>query len=350
MSDLTTILQDFGVSSPSSAEGAVNTFFREYASLTGRPLESLISSPGQKSDIGQIVDGVAGLLGGGKWSSKPLIKLASDIIEQGTQTKDAVALGKVVPQLLKRLIPGDERSTLLEKVSRMLQAEGPSGFIRVNEYARIAAHVYGNRKDSILPRSWCCLGNTYRNIQLNDKKSGLQAALYRNNQSGSRQYVYAIAGTRGWDIKDWKANLGQIIGISDQYDRARETAEKLAKELGVPNLAIVGHSKGGGQAAYCALKTNCKAITFNPAGLGLYKFDHDDKSIPDINSYVIVNDVLNLMQMVAQLLNADITADGSVHYLKKNKTTPLLGHGIDDFLKIGSMTDTHHTTGAAETC
>ena len=100
----------------------------------------------------------------------------------------------------------------------------------------------------------------------------------------------------------------------------------------------------------CALKTNCKAITFNPAGLGLYKFDHDDKSIPDINSYVIVNDVLNLMQMVAQLLNADITADGSVHYLKKNKTTPILGHGIDDFLKIGGMTDTHHTTGAAETC
>ena len=103
---------------------------------------------------------------------------------------------------------------------------------------------------------------------------------------------------------------------------------------------MVGHSKGGGQAAYCALRTGCAAITFNPAGLGLYKFKHNRNIKPKINSYVMVKDPLNLLQMLAQLMSVDITADGSVHYLENDKNSKVREwHGIDGFLILGGMTD-----------
>lgn len=237
--------------------------------------------------------------------------------------------------------PSHESKSVLNKIGRMVMAEGASEFNRVNDYARIAAHVYGNRKESILSTSWKCIGNQYKHITLDDEKSGLQAALYCK-QDAIPQYVYAIAGTKGADAKDWKANLGQVVGISDQYKRAGEIAERLAYELGTRQLTMVGHSKGGGQAAYCALRTGCRAITFNPAGLGLIKFKNNKHTNPDINSYVMVTDYVNLFQMVAQLMHADITADGSVHYLKSAKKSTIRDwHGINGFLKLGGMTNMH---------
>ena len=231
--------------------------------------------------------------------------------------------------------------SVCDKLGRMVMAEGASEFNRVNDYARIAAHVYGNRKESILSTSWKCIGNQYNHITLDDEKSGLQAALYCKRDA-IPQYVYAIAGTKGADAKDWKANFGQVVGISDQYKRAGEIAERLTYELGRRQLTMVGHSKGGGQAAYCALRTGCRAITFNPAGLGITKFKRNYHVDAVINSYVMVKDPLNLLQLVAQLMYVDITADGSVHYLKNDKNSPIREwHGIEGFLRLGGMTDMH---------
>lgn len=244
---------------------------------------------------------------------------------------------KYIPEQVSR----SKYISVFEKIGKMVLADGASGFNRVNDYARIAAHVYGNRKDSILTKQWVYLGNRYKNIQLDHEKSGLQAALYQK-LGDVPQYVYAIAGTRGWDKKDWQANLEQVAGISEQYDQAGIIAERLACELGNKRLLMVGHSKGGGQAAYCALRTGCQAITFNPAGLGITKFKRNYHVDAVINSYVMVKDPLNLVQMVAQLMNVDITADGSVHYLKNDKNSPIKEwHGIEGFLRLGGMNDMH---------
>ena len=90
------------------------------------------------------------------------------------------------------------------------------------------------------------------------------------------------------------------------------------------------------------MKTECHAITFNPAGLGLYKFNHDLDIKPEINSYVMVTDPLNLMQMLAQFFYVDLTADGSVHYLKCDKISSMRDlHGIDGFLRLGGMNNMH---------
>ena len=238
------------------------------------------------------------------------------------------------------IAPGPGLASILGTLSQMVVLnEGAGEFNLVSDYARIAAHVYGNRKDTILSKQWTYLGNRYHNLQLDDEKSGLQAALYCK-KGDTPQYVYAIAGTRGSDIKDWKANAGQLIGYSDQYERACEIASKLSDRMGISRLVMVGHSKGGGQAAYCALRTGCDAITFNPAGLGLSKFKQKRIGNPRINSYVMIKDPLNMMQLLAQLMSVDITADGSVHYLKNDKNSPISEwHGIDGFLRLGGMND-----------
>lgn len=247
--------------------------------------------------------------------------------------------GYVLKNITGRL--SRKSSSILEKISQMMQAEDATAFNRVNDYARIAAHVYGNRKSAILPTAWKCLGNSYQGLKLDDDESGLVASLYKKDGAHPK-YVYAIAGTRWSEIKDWEANIHQIAGISEQYDRAGEIGEKLAKLLGVKNLIMTGHSKGGGQAAYCALRTGCRAITFNPAGLGLTKFKHVKDKQADINSYVLIFDPLNLMQMLAQLYYADLTADGTVHYLKCDKNSPVREwHGIDGFLRLGGMRNMH---------
>lgn len=131
------------------------------------------------------------------------------------------------------IAPGPGLASILGTLSQMVVLnEGAGEFNLVSDYARIAAHVYGNRKDTILSKQWTYLGNRYHNLQLDDEKSGLQAALYCK-KGDMPQYVYAIAGTRGSDVKDWKANAGQLIGYSDQYERACEIAAKLSDRLGI---------------------------------------------------------------------------------------------------------------------
>lgn len=289
--------------------------------------------------------GINDFLANAAFPRSPLGRIAINILGDAiieASTKGAVAPGRVWNGLKQRFLGNSSPADgVLKKLDRMIKAEGVEVFEKVKDYARIAAHVYGNRENSILPESWVALGSKFESIVLDDEKSGLQAALYA--KPGPRtEYVYAIAGTKGAEFNDWKANIGNIAGISDQYDRAGEIAVKLADAIGKENLTMVGHSKGGAQAAYCALNTGCPAITFNPAGLGLYKFNHDPNIQPEINSYVMVTDPLNLMQMLAQFFYVDLTADGSVHYLKCDKISSMRDfHGIDGFLRLGGMNNMH---------
>ena len=312
--ELIELFSDFGLTDKKSARKALETFSDEYNLLARDPkVKGAVREISKELFIFTAMNGFWGPF----WGA---IKLG--------------LLSKIISRLPGELIP------VLNKIGKMTQADSLDAFNKVNDYARIAAHVYGNRRDTILPRAWKCLGNSFQGLHLDDEKSGLQAALYMKNGHYPK-YVYAIAGTRGLDIKDWEANLSQIIAKSPQHERAGEISEKLSKMLGTKNIMMVGHSKGGGQAAYCALRTGCPASTFNPAGLGLYKFKHHLKSKPEINSYVMIFDPLNMMQMLAQLITlADLTADGSVHYLKPAKGSNYKEwHGIEGFLRLGGLKD-----------
>jgi len=321
------IFKRIGLNDQNQAREAMNLFLDEYSKITGIPAEGVNAILQRPDDIepedDRAIDEVAPLLD-------------DTNLAEGVSTLDldrTINIKLVLANIKKWFSKGT--LPVAKRIARMI-SDNDTDIEPVGDYVRMAAHVYGDLYDSILPHQWQCLGNEYNNIRLDDPKSGLRAMLYVNQQQcETPHYAYAISGTQ--DVKDWLTNLGQVVGISDQHDRAAEVAEGLAAELGVENLTIVGHSKGGGQAAYCALRTGCDAITFNPAGLGLYKFNLERPSTPRIDSFVMTTDPLNIFQLVAQLIAFDITADGSVHYLKPAKHTAINienTHGMAGFLHL----------------
>ena len=300
-----------GIQNEEDANKAMEVFCQEYSAITGTPPENVWDVLSLPEDIEEAV----------------VIKDSPLISER------SINIITVLKNLVKKWFSKEELP-VAKRISRMI-SDNQTDILPVGDFVRIAAHVYGNREDAILANQWQCLGNEYNGIRLDDPKSGLQAMLYKLDEGKISRYVYAIAGTQ--NAKDWLTNLGQVIGISDQHDRAAEAAEKLAKELGTENLKMVGHSKGGGQAAYCAMRTGCNAITFNPAGLGLYRYNLENWIEPRIDSFVMTTDPLNIFQLAAQLIAFDISADGSVHYVRPTKDMPLdieNTHGMNAFLHI----------------
>ena len=103
---------------------------------------------------------------------------------------------------------------------------------------------------------------------LHDAKTGFDAAIYQNAQG---QYVVAYRGTDNWSPGvggDTRANLGQGAGLAiDQYESALALAERADKVFGAGNVAVSGHSLGGGLAAAAMLSVGAPGVTFNAAGL-----------------------------------------------------------------------------------
>ena len=103
---------------------------------------------------------------------------------------------------------------------------------------------------------------------LHDPKTGFDAAIYQNEQG---QYVVAYRGTDNWspgEGGDATANGGQGLGLSTrQYEQAIRLAERAEKVFGEGNVAITGHSLGGGLASAAMLAIDAPGATFNAAGL-----------------------------------------------------------------------------------
>lgn len=210
---------------------------------------------------------------------------------------------------------------------QQLKGESVKSDKNIANCARLAAHVYGTYSDSILPKG-CKVLDT-----IEHKKTGLKAKLY---DIGSDNAICAFAGTQ--TLKDWKNNAGQALGLSAQYDEALEYGKALQKKFPKYSITFVGHSQGGGEAAYCSLHLGAKAITFNPAGLSLLtksKGKSEFSRYGDVHSYIFWNDLLNKFQDLTDYLE-DITAlpislkaDGKIHR-------------IDDFEPDGFSLDEWH--------
>lgn len=184
---------------------------------------------------------------------------------------------------------------------------------KLANYARLAAHVYGSRPDSILPAG-CKVLDAYE-----DSVTGLKAALY---DIGNNEAICAFAGTR--NLNDWIENIKQVVGLSTQYDKALEYAKMIQKKYPMLDISFVGHSQGGGEAAYCAINQGAQAYTFNPAGLSritTWKGKSEFTRYNDIHAYIFWNDILDKVQALTPLveewtfLPANLTADGCIHYI-----------------------------------
>jgi X-Tfes, XVIPCD len=95
-----------------------------------------------------------------------------------------------------------------------------------------------------------------------DERAGFRARIYSDQQG---HYVLAFCGTN--EGKDWLHNVRQGLGLRDkQYELATTLAQKASEAFG-DELAITGHSLGGGLAAAGSIATGTPAVTFNAAGL-----------------------------------------------------------------------------------
>lgn len=119
------------------------------------------------------------------------------------------------------------------------------------------------------------VGNWSRVSDADLMAAGIDPSLLENPQSGSRAGIYtdgdgnhvlAFAGSN--DLKDWTgANFRQGLGWqSEQYDEAVQLAQLASAAYG-DDLAITGHSLGGGLAATAAMAVDGAAVTFNASGV-----------------------------------------------------------------------------------
>ena len=101
----------------------------------------------------------------------------------------------------------------------------------------------------------------------NDNKSNFHSYLYTD---GGGHYALAFRGTEPTSAKDWLTNAGQGLGFeTKQYDEAEQVSREVAMDpnIGQDNVAMVGHSKGGGEADAAAIASGTVAVTFNGAGV-----------------------------------------------------------------------------------
>lgn len=142
---------------------------------------------------------------------------------------------------------------------------------------------------------------------LHDQASGFDAAIYRNAQG---HHVIAYRGTDSWGIgkgDDLLHNLRQGLGMETaQYSRAVDLAMMAHKVFGEGNVAITGHSLGGGLASAAMLATGMPGVTFNAAGLSddtIRQFGFSPNAARDkladsgqIRRYVVDGDILTAAQ------------------------------------------------------
>ena len=193
------------------------------------------------------------------------------------------------------------------------------------EAARISAHVYRTEKVT-LTGGWHLskLNNKLKGVIWSDASSGFKSALYERTYKGKTEYVYATAGTDFTEVSDWKNNIKQLVGMSEQYDISMRNAEKISQVTGNSELTFTGHSLGGGLAAANAYKTGRSAMTFNAAWVS--PFTVFSRKLARIDAYINWGDELNTVQSAVGL-----RADGIPHYRFNRRA--LLGHSIQNFYR-----------------
>ena len=204
------------------------------------------------------------------------------------------------------------------------------------EAARMAAHVYGDKKDNILIGGWRVSKRSF-NLKLENENTGLNSKIYERTEKGKTEYAYVFAGTV--DRKDVREDIRQSQGLrAPQYINAvlNSTAISSVLKKETKDLTFIGHSLGGGEAALCALVTGRKAITFNAAGvhkstMNIFGVSH--KSQRNIDAYILNSDPLNYFQNRSSTLPH---VNGNIHYLEPigiGAKTWIGGHSMNNILE-----------------
>lgn len=121
-------------------------------------------------------------------------------------------------------------------------------------FARLSSKVYAGAGDESCPAL----------ERRRDEASGFDALACRDRESG--RVVVVFRGTD--ELKDWvKTDILQPLVLPRQYKLGLEFAAEMKERYG--DVAVTGHSLGGGIAQFAGSSLGLETWTFNPAGLGL---------------------------------------------------------------------------------
>jgi len=159
-------------------------------------------------------------------------------------------------------------------------------------YAYLANRIY-NEGSTTLNKIGFIFNQKWKLIDYISKKNGFQAGVYKNIDT--KEYIFVIGGTTanpkevktipkiGGDVLDVLTDLRLLSNIwpDSQSKSALDYYNKMKKYYTIK--AIVGHSLGGGLAAYVGLYSNIPAYTFNPSPVPFTR----DSFEPFLNAYSI---------------------------------------------------------------
>lgn len=132
-----------------------------------------------------------------------------------------------------------------------------------------------------------------------DQKTGFRAIALKPLDANDKRVIVAYAGTR--DAKDWKANIGQGLGLpTKQYNEAVQFANKWKASAG-NNVILTGHSLGGGLASYASLKTGLHATAVNSAPLALDHLGLNPFKAFNITQYYVPGEALSVLNKANNL-------------------------------------------------
>jgi len=143
-------------------------------------------------------------------------------------------------------------------------------------------------------------GKQWRVVDVrDDSRTGFRAIALRSTDPNDNRVIAAYAGSR--DGNDWRANIGQGLGLpTGQYRQAVDFANKWKATDG-NNVILTGHSLGGGLASYASIKTNLRATAINSAPLALNHLRLNPFDALRITQYFVPGEALTVFNDASPL-------------------------------------------------
>ncbi len=190
----------------------------------------------------------------------------------------------------------------------------PSGLIpTASEAADMAKHIYDpTNEDLTLSGGWVYESSIFGG-------EGMVMGVYsRVNADGDKEYALVNKGSS--TLSDWVNNVEQPFGNSDDMIASIEAAILFVTKHEGYEVTMVGHSKGGAEAAANAVATGTNCIVFNPATVFLEEYEgtRGKNYTASMTAYIVEGEILNI------IFGPISTPIGTVVYLPSQHNTHTL--------------------------
>ncbi|MNO32897.1 tRNA(Glu)-specific nuclease WapA precursor [compost metagenome] len=183
---------------------------------------------------------------------------------------------------------------------------------------------YGNK----LSGGWAL-----ENILTNDE--GLKIGVYlRVKEDGTTEYSLVNKGTS--TKGDWGNNFQQPFGFSDDMEDSISESTNFVKTHKDNEITMVGHSKGGAEAAANAVATNRNAILFNPASVVLKSYGLSSSTYKaNMTTYIVKGEILSVLEgsfskPIGKVVNLPTQYSVSSKWnIKRNIQNSIKNHSMD---------------------